>query len=54
MAHWQLGDKAQARQLYHQAAEWLEKNQPRDLEELRRFRAEAAALLSDNQQQQRP
>jgi tetratricopeptide (TPR) repeat protein len=54
MAHGQLGDKTQARQLYNQAAEWLEKNQPRDLEELRRFRAEAAALLSDNQQQQRP
>jgi tetratricopeptide (TPR) repeat protein len=49
MAHWQLGDKEQARQLYNQAVEWLEKNQPRDPEELRRFRAEAAALLSGKQ-----
>jgi tetratricopeptide (TPR) repeat protein len=45
MAHWQLGDKEQARKLYNQASDWLEKNQPENVEELRRFRAEAAALL---------
>ena len=50
MAHWQLGDKGQARNRYNQAVEWLKNSQPRDPEELRRFRAEAAALLSDKQQ----
>jgi serine/threonine protein kinase/predicted Zn-dependent protease len=54
IAHWQMGDKEQARKLYKQAVEWLEKNQPRDLEELHRFQAEAAALLSANRQQPRP
>jgi serine/threonine protein kinase/tetratricopeptide (TPR) repeat protein len=54
MAHWQLGHKEQARQCYNQAVQFLENNQLYDLEELRRFQAEAAALLSDNQQQQRP
>ena len=44
MAHWQLGDKEQARKWYDQAVQWMEKNRPQD-EELRRFRAEAAALL---------
>jgi tetratricopeptide (TPR) repeat protein len=51
MAHWQLGHKEQARQFYKQAVDWVKKNQPPDPEELRRFRAEAAALLNDNQQQ---
>jgi tetratricopeptide (TPR) repeat protein len=44
MARWQLGDKEQARKRYEQARQWMEKNKPQD-EELRRFRAEAAALL---------
>jgi uncharacterized protein HemY len=44
MAHWQLGDKEQARQWYDKAVPWMDKNKPQD-EELRRFRAEAAALL---------
>ena len=44
MAHWQLGDKTQARSWYDKAVPWMEKNQPKD-EELLRFRAEAAALL---------
>jgi hypothetical protein len=44
MAHWQLGDKEKARKWYDQAVTWMDKNQPTD-EELRRFRAEAAALL---------
>jgi tetratricopeptide (TPR) repeat protein len=44
MAHWQLGDEEQARKWYDQAVAWMDKHQPDD-EELRRFRAEAAALL---------
>jgi tetratricopeptide (TPR) repeat protein len=44
MAHWQLGDKEQARTWYDQAVQWMEKNQPNDAE-LCRFRAEAAQLL---------
>jgi serine/threonine protein kinase/Flp pilus assembly protein TadD len=45
MAYWQVGDKEQARKLYNQASECLEKNQLEDTEELRRFRAEAATIL---------
>jgi tetratricopeptide (TPR) repeat protein/serine/threonine protein kinase len=44
MAHWQLGEKDQARQWYDRAVQWMDKNRPKD-EELRRFRAEAAELL---------
>ena len=44
MAHWQLGNKDEARKWYDQAVGWMEKNKPHD-EELRRFRAEAEALL---------
>ena len=44
MAHWQLGNKEEARSWQDQAVAWMEKNKPQD-EELRRFRAEAAALL---------
>jgi uncharacterized protein HemY len=44
MAHWQLGEKDEARKWYDKAVEWTDKNQP-DNEELRRFRAEAAELL---------
>jgi tetratricopeptide (TPR) repeat protein len=44
MAHWQLGDKKQARRWYDQAVTWMDKNKPQD-DELRRFRAEAEALL---------
>ena len=44
MAHWQLGDKKQARQWYDKAVSWMDKNKPQD-DELRRFRAEAEALL---------
>jgi WD40 repeat protein/serine/threonine protein kinase/Flp pilus assembly protein TadD len=44
MAHWRLGDKEQARQWYDKAVPWMEKNKPQD-DELRRFRAEAEALL---------
>jgi tetratricopeptide (TPR) repeat protein len=44
MAQWQLGEKEQARKRFHQAVLCMDKNQPQDAE-LRRFRAEAAALL---------
>ena len=50
MAHWQLGDKEQARKWYDQALEWMEKNKPQD-EELKRFRAEAAELLGLKEQE---
>jgi tetratricopeptide (TPR) repeat protein len=44
MAHWQLGNPEEARRWYERAVGWMEKYHPRD-EELRRFRAEAAALI---------
>ena len=44
MAHWRLGDKAEARRCYDRAVVWMDKNQPKD-EELFRFRAEASELL---------
>jgi uncharacterized protein HemY len=44
MAHWQLGEKEKARQVYDLAVDWMEKNDPQN-QGLGRFRAEAAALL---------
>jgi eukaryotic-like serine/threonine-protein kinase len=44
MAHWELEDKGKAREWYGRAAEWMDKNQPKN-EDVRRFRAEAAELL---------
>jgi len=44
MAHWQLGNKDEARKWYDQAVGWMAKNKPQD-EELSRFRAEAETLL---------
>ena len=44
MAHWQLGHKDEARRWYDRAVQWMAKNAPNN-DELRRFRAEAAALL---------
>jgi serine/threonine protein kinase len=44
MAHWQLGNKDEARKWYDQGVQWMQKNKPKD-EELRRFREEAANLL---------
>jgi eukaryotic-like serine/threonine-protein kinase len=44
MAHWQRGEREEARKWYQQAVAWAEKHRPRD-EELRRFRGEAAELL---------
>jgi tetratricopeptide (TPR) repeat protein len=44
MARWQLGQKDEARKWYDKAVAWMDKNQPKN-DELRRFRAEEAALL---------
>jgi serine/threonine protein kinase/Flp pilus assembly protein TadD len=44
MAHWQLGEKDEARKWYDRAVVWMAKNQPKN-EELIRFRVEAEALL---------
>jgi serine/threonine protein kinase/Flp pilus assembly protein TadD len=44
MACWQKGEKDRARQWYERAVQWMERNKSRD-EDLRRFRAEAAAVL---------
>lgn len=46
MAHWQLGDRAEARKWYDQAVAWMDKHQPKN-EELRRFRAEAGELIAE-------
>jgi tetratricopeptide (TPR) repeat protein len=44
MAHWQLGEKDKAWQLYEEARAWTDKYRPKD-KELLRFHAEAARLL---------
>jgi tetratricopeptide (TPR) repeat protein len=44
MAHWQKGDRAEARTWYRRAVEWLDRNRSDD-GELARFRAEADALI---------
>jgi serine/threonine protein kinase/Tfp pilus assembly protein PilF len=44
MAHWQLGDKKEARKCYDQAVQWMENNRPKN-EELARFRVEAEKLM---------
>ncbi|MBI3863192.1 MAG: tetratricopeptide repeat protein [Planctomycetia bacterium] len=46
MAHWQLDHKKKARELYDQAVQWMEKNDPEN-EEFHRFRAEADELMKD-------
>src|SRR5207248_7679010 len=44
LAHWKLGNPAEARKWYDRAVAWMEKNAPAD-KELRRFRTEAAELM---------
>jgi serine/threonine protein kinase/Flp pilus assembly protein TadD len=44
MAHWQLGEKAKARQWHDKAVQWMENNDPTNVV-LRRLRAEAGELL---------
>ena len=43
MAHWQLGEKEEARKCYDGAVAWMEKNSPKDKRE--EVRAEAAELI---------
>jgi Flp pilus assembly protein TadD len=50
MAHWQLGNKDEARRWYDRAVEWMDRNKPDD-EELRRFRAEAAERMGIKKKQ---
>ena len=50
MAHWQLGDKPQARSWYDKAVPWMEKNQPKD-EELIRFRAGGRGLAGSEREE---
>jgi hypothetical protein len=50
VAHWQFGEKDKARQWYDRGVEWMKKNKPDD-DDLRRLQAEAAALLSLNEQE---
>jgi serine/threonine protein kinase len=45
MAHWRLGHPDQARTWFDRAVQWMDKNRPQD-DDLRRFRAEAQALLA--------
>jgi Flp pilus assembly protein TadD len=49
MAHCKMGEKAEARKWFHKAVAWMDdkKNQPKIDADLRRFRAEAAALLGE-------
>ncbi len=54
MAHWQLGNKDEARQWYDKAVAWIETHKPQN-EDFQRFRAEAAQLLGiANQSAQQP
>ena len=47
MAQWQLGEKDQARRFYDRATTWMTANlMSRVMDDLRRFRAEAAALMA--------
>ncbi len=47
MAHWQLGNQAQAHEAYEQAIAWLSENNINDGEQIR-FRDEAESLLSNS------
>jgi hypothetical protein len=55
MAHWQLGNKPEARRWYHRAVAWLKENKEaiarnkRQLDLFHRIAAEAAKLLEVNQ-----
>jgi Flp pilus assembly protein TadD len=46
MAHWRLGDRDQARAWFDRAVQGMDRHKPHD-GELRRFRAEAEALLAE-------
>ena len=53
MTYYHQGSKKEARQLYDRAVAWTEKNRPND-PELRRFRAEATALLGQTCPEPKP
>jgi tetratricopeptide (TPR) repeat protein len=53
MAHWQKGERDEARSWYDKAVSWTETNRKQD-EKLRRFRSEAAALLRLPDPEHRP
>jgi Tfp pilus assembly protein PilF len=44
MVYWKLDEKEESRKWYDRAAQWVDKNNPRD-DQLRRFRVEASELL---------
>ena len=44
VAHWQLGNKEEARTWHGRGVQWMDKHQPKN-EELRQFRAEATELV---------
>jgi hypothetical protein len=46
MAHWRLGDRDQAHTWFDRAVRWMDQYEPQN-EELRRFRAEAEAVLAE-------
>jgi tetratricopeptide (TPR) repeat protein len=46
LAHWRLGDRAKARTWFDRAVQWMDRHKPPD-DELRRFRAEAEAMLAE-------
>jgi tetratricopeptide (TPR) repeat protein len=49
MAHWRLGNRDQARTWLDGAVQWMNTHQPHN-DELRRFRAEAEAMLSEGEE----
>jgi serine/threonine protein kinase len=46
MAHWRLGHRETARRWFDRAVQWMDRHKPHD-DDLRRFRAEAKALLAE-------
>jgi tetratricopeptide (TPR) repeat protein/serine/threonine protein kinase len=46
MAHWQLGDKGEARRWYDKAAAWMDKNQPKSALSYAWYRVEAEELMN--------
>ena len=52
MAHRRLGDRDQARMWFDRAVQWMDRHKPHD-DELRRFRAEAEAMLMSADRGQR-
>jgi hypothetical protein len=54
MTLWQRDKKREAQDFFAKTVQWMDANKPRDLE-LRRFRAEAAALLKvEDRPKQKP